>query len=342
MHRLIHLGGLLLAGSALLLWLRPVAAQTAPPSQPEIRVQVDRVNVGVVVTDSRGRFVEGLQRADFRLFDNQIEQPVTDFLSVDEPAQVLLLVEAGPAVYLLEGGHIQAVQTLLEGLAPADRVAIARYDERAEPILNFVTDKNLAAGMLSQLRFNVGFGQLNLSSSLLTALDWLAAIPGKKSIVLLSTGVDTSPPDDLQKLLGRLRTTDVRVLAISLTAELHGSGPPRKKSQKNNQAMTAKAQLAAEGLARADAELTSIAQADGSRAYFPKTSKDFAQVFSEISQLIRHEYSLGFTPPIHDAQVHTIEVRVLTRPNTEQDSSAASSYRVDHRKAYLAPAAESH
>jgi VWFA-related protein len=337
MHRVVYIAAFLLT-VAPLPWPHAVAAQDAPPRQPDIRVQVDRVNVGVVVTDARGRFVEGLRRGDFHLFDNQVEQPVTDFLSIDEPAQVLLLVEAGPAVYLLESGHVQAVQTLLEGLAPADQVAIARYDEHAEPILNFVTDKNLAAGMLSQLRFNIGFGQLNLASSVLTALDWLAAVPGKKSVVLLSTGVDTSPPDALEKLLSRLKTTDVRVLPISLTAELHGTAAGEKKSPKKNQPADPKAQFAMEGLARADEELNSIAQANGTHAYFPKTNQDFTEVFSEISQLIRHEYSLGFKPPLHDAQVHTIEVRFLP---SSGDSSPAPSYRVDYRRAYLAPAADS-
>jgi Ca-activated chloride channel homolog len=336
MHRVLHLATWLIA-VAPLPWPRALAAQNAGPSQPNIRVQVDRVNVGVVVTDVHGRFVEGLHRADFHLFDNQVEQPVTDFLSIDEPAQVLLLVEAGPAVYLLESGHVQAVQTLLDGLAPSDQIAIARYDERAEPILNFVTDKSLAGGMISQLRFNVGFGQLNLASSLLTALDWLAAVPGKKSIVLLSTGVDTSPPDAFVKLLDCLKTTDVRVVPVSLTAELHGAAPADKKSSKKNQVPDPKTQLANEGLARADEELNSIAQASGSRAYFPRTTRDFAQVFSEISQLIRHEYSLGFKPPIHDAQVHTIEVRLLPLAG---DSSVAPAYRVGYRKAYLAPAAD--
>jgi VWFA-related protein len=338
MHRVTYIAAFLLM-VAPLPWPHAVTAQEASPSQPDIRVQVDRVNVGVVVTDAHGRFVEGLRRADFHLFDNQIEQPITDFLSVDEPAQVLLLVEAGPAVYLLESSHVQAVQTLLRGLAPADQVAIARYDERAEPILNFVADKNLAGNMLSQLRFNVGFGQLNLASSLLTALDWLAAVPGKKSVVLLSTGVDTSPPDALERLFDRLKTTDVRVLPISLTGELHGPAPADKKSSKKNQAADPKAQLVTEGLARADDELNFIAQTNGSRAYFPKTTRDFAQVFSEISQLIRHEYSLGFKPPIHDAQVHTIQVGLLP---SSGDSGAAPSYRVDYRKAYLAPAADIH
>jgi len=44
-----------------------------------IQVSVDRVSVGVIVTDSSGRFVEGLRRQDFRIFDNDIEQPITGF-----------------------------------------------------------------------------------------------------------------------------------------------------------------------------------------------------------------------------------------------------------------------
>jgi len=61
--------------------------------------------VGVIVTDHGGHFVEGLRREDFRAFDNGIEQPLIGFTAIEEPGQVLLLIEAGPAVYLLEGGH---------------------------------------------------------------------------------------------------------------------------------------------------------------------------------------------------------------------------------------------
>src|SRR5260370_24591073 len=80
------------------------------PQQPSqtIHVSVDRVNVGVIVTDSRGHFIEGLRREDFRVFDNGIEQPLTGFAAIAEPAHVLLLIEAGPAVYLLDSSHLQS------------------------------------------------------------------------------------------------------------------------------------------------------------------------------------------------------------------------------------------
>jgi len=325
-------------------------APTAFPQQPaqpeaDIRVSVDRVNVGVLVTDSGGQFVGGLRRDDFHVFDEGIEQPITDFLSVDEPAQVLMLVEAGPAVYFLEGGHLFAVQALLGGLAPNDQVAIARYNEGAEPILNFTPDKTLAEGALDQLRFNLGFGQLNLASSLATALGWLARVPGKKSLVLLSTGVDTSPPAAVQNVLARLKSTDVRVLAVSLSEGLRDSSPAKKKRSKKDQPIPEKIRAINETLAQADLELKAIAQASGGRAYFPVTTQDFAGVFTQIAQLVRHEYNLAFVPPMHDGKIHSIDVRVSDSAEAKSASGAADpapapAYRVDHRQAYVAPAPE--
>ena len=320
-------------------------SQQTPPPRPEIRVNVDLVNVGVIVTDSRGQFIGGLRREDFHLFDNGAEQPVTDFLSVDEPAQVVLLIEAGPAVYLLQGGHLQAVHALLDGLSASDRVAIDRYNAAAETILNFTPEKRAATGTLDQLGFNLGFGQLNLASSLDTVLDWLARAPGKKSVVLLSTGVDTSPPGAVQKLLNRLKSSDVRILAVSLGGELRGPSVSEKKHSRQATVNAEKTQAAAEEFARADEALKDIAQANGGRAYFPRTTKDFADVFTEIAQLVRHEYNLGFDPPVRDGKLHAIEVR-LTNVSADNSGSVgtaaprAQTYRVDHRQAYLAPTAE--
>ncbi len=334
-------GTLLLACACVL--ATPAFSQNPVRSSSDIHISVDRVNVGVLVTDSHGRFIGGLHREDFHVFDDGIEQPITDFLSVDEPARVLLLVEAGPAVYLLQGGHLEAVQALLEGLSPNDSVAIARYDEAAEPILNLTPDKSVAAGALDQLHFNLGFGQLNLASSLNTALDWLASIPGKKSVVLLSSGVDTSPAPVVQNLLARLKSTDVRVLAVSLGGELRVVKQPEKKRSKKEQAVPPKTQAVNEVFAQADAELAAIAQANGGRAFFPVTSADFVGVFAEIAQLVRHEYSLGFIPPVHDGKLHSLEVRVGDSPQADAASAVsevppAPAYRIDHRQAYFAPA----
>src|SRR5436309_9448956 len=166
------------------------AQSNAQEQAPTIRVNVDRVNVGVIVTNRDGNFVDGLRREDFRVFDNGVEQPITDFLSVTEPAQVLLFIESGPAVVFLGAEHMRAADKLLNGLSADDRVAIARYSREPELLQDFTADKATTRLALENLNFMLGFAQLNLSSSLVSAIDWLDHLRGKKSIVVLSTGVD--------------------------------------------------------------------------------------------------------------------------------------------------------
>jgi Ca-activated chloride channel family protein len=305
----------------------------AQEQQPTIRVKVDRVNVGVIVTDGTGRFVEGLRREDFHIFDNQIEQSLTDFAAVEEPAQALLLIEAGPAVYLLESGHVLAAYALLRGLSPDDRVAVVKYAEALEGLVDFTPDKRAAEAAFDQLRFNLGFGQLNLTSSVAKVLEWLTRVQGKKTIILLSTGVDTSPSNQPAMVLQQLKTADVRLFAVSLAGGLQSARPTSKK--KNS---TTNSTQTAQQFEEANQLLKQMAEATGGRAYFPVSAKAFDEAYAQIAQLIRHEYSLAFAPPIRDGLVHAIEVRIdaLKIPTA---NARASSYRLDHRRAYLAPAA---
>jgi Ca-activated chloride channel homolog len=309
------------------------------PAEP-IRVSVDRVNVGVIVTDVRGNFIEGLHREDFHIFDDGAEQLVTDFANISEPAQVLLLVEAGPAVYFLEAGHVRAAHALLEGLSSGDRVAVVKYDAAPQGVLDFTSDKQAADSALNNVRYYVGFGALDLSRSLSTVLDWLDKVQGKKAIVLLSTGVDTSPPEIASALMARIKTADVRILALSLSGELRQPSPDAKdsKTKKNKDHVPAeKSAIAAQGFAEADQLLTALTQATGGRVFFPNSAQDFAGAYAHIAQLVRHEYSLAFAPRTRDGKVHDIEVRI-TPPSTGAFDTPPQTYRIDHRGAYLAPA----
>ena len=321
--------GLAFALLAALAGAAELCSQQLPAQEPpKIRVGVDRVNVGVIVTDSRGHFVEDLARSNFHVFDDGNEQVITDFTAVDEPAQVFLLIEAGPAVYLLEGGHLTAAYNLLQGLAPSDRVAVIRYSDQPQGVLDLTPDKQLAASALGSLHYNLGFGSLNLSTSLVQVLHWLAAIPGKKTVVLLSTGVDTSPSARLPTLLMQLRTGDVRLFAVSLAAELRSAPKGKKKSA------PAKPSVLDEQFAEADQLLRQLAESAGGRAYFPANAGDFRAVYAELAQLIRHEYSIAFSPLARDGKLHALAVTIDSPPSS---ASSTVGYRVDHRQAYLAP-----
>lgn len=310
---------------AVLLLLSDIASLSSAQTQqsPPIRVSVNRVNVGVTVTDSAGNFVEGLRREDFRVLDNSVEQPITDFLSVDERAQLLLLVEAGPAVIFLSKNHLLAADQLLASLAPNDRVAIASYTRSPQPVLDFTENKSMARAALESISFYNGFGELNLSQSLATALDWLAPIPGKKTIVLLSTGVDTSPADAVEAAHKKLMASDVRVLAVSLSGDFRN--PARRK--KLSPAEKTHREQVQEGFERADQTMRELTSLSGGRVYFPADIAELTRVYAEAAKLIRHEYSLAFAPPAADGQLHSIRVEVKRAGVT-----------ADYRQAYLAPA----
>ena len=308
---------------ALSFCLRANAQSSAQEQEPAIRVTVDRVNVGAIVTNRDGNFVDGLRREDFRVFDNDVEQPITDFLSVTEPAQVLLFIESGPAVVFLGRDHVRAADKLLSNLSSKDRLAIAGYSKDPELLLDFTADKVAARFALDNLNFMLGFGELNLSSGVASAIDWLGTSREKKTIVVLSTGVDTSPAEKWQATQQKLETSDVRILAVSLSSDFR---KPTKHKVLSRQEKEDRAFIK-QGFAAADQSLRELTRLTGGRVYFPKNQKDFDRVYAEIAQLIRHEYSLAFMPPVRDGQMHSITVTVK-----------GFERRVDHRQAYLAPA----
>jgi VWFA-related protein len=278
-----------------------------------------------VVTDTKGKFIEGLPRESFHVFDNGSEQPITEFAPIEEPGQVLLLIEAGPAAYFLQDANLFAASTMLKGLSAEDRVAIVQYMAAPQPILDFTADKGTAQTALDSLQFNLGFGDLNLSSSLFTVLAWLAQTPGKKAVVLISSGVDTSAQAAVNALQPRLQTADVRILCVSTSGPLrNGKSGGKVKIRQTQQEFAA-----------ADQRLQWIADVTGGRAYFPMNGKAFEETYREVAQIVRHEYSLAFAPPSSDGAVHQIGVKVA--PANAASKGKTSEYRVDHREAYQAP-----
>jgi Ca-activated chloride channel family protein len=311
-----------------------------PPGEV-LRVSVDSVNVGVLVTDSHGAFIGGLQRNDFRVFDNGVERPLTGFSESNEPAQILFLIESSPSVYFLRGGHLAAAYRLLNQLAPTDRVAIVTYSNAPNLILNFTADKSAAFASLqaTESDFTMGNPGLNLSASLAATLNWLSTLPGEKTIVLLSSGIDSSAglyksaglsaiaTSDAsvknKELMDRvLGTSDTRVLAISLLNDLRAAPKELKHSSLSH---VDRAWLQ-QGFANADQSMREFSQATGGRFYFPRTASDLDHAVADIVKQTRHEYVLSFDASSRDGQLHSIRVKVKHSPQ-----------RVAYRQAYLAP-----
>jgi hypothetical protein len=129
-----------------------------------------------------------------------------------------------------------------------------------------------------------------------------------------------------QTIQQKLRTSDVRILAVSLSGDFRKYPKWMKLSPQEREDRAWLKQV----FSQADLALHELSLAAGGRVYLPKNEKEFDRAYSEIAQLVRHEYSIAFTPPANDGQVHTIAVKVKRW-----------WCRVDHRQAYIAPLSKS-
>jgi len=312
---------------------RAAAQQAASGLQQPLQVTTEMVQISVSVLGAGGDFVSGLQRQNFRVLDGGIERPLVFFAPTDAPAQILVMVETSPAVYLIQSQHIAAAYALLDGLAPDDQVALVTYDQAPRAVLAFTPDKSALLNALGQIQFSVGMGELNFYDAVSTALDWIAPLSGKKALLLLTTGLDSSSAARWDALAQKLRTRDVVIFPVALGGWLRRA--PDKPDKKKK--ATAAPQEDSQVFAAADQALLSLAAITGGRAFFPQAAKDFAPMYRQIAAALRHQYLLGIAPQ-HDGQFHPLTVQALDasgQPFVTEGKKA--THRIFSREGYLAP-----
>jgi VWFA-related protein len=317
------------------------AQETAGIPQAGIQTTTEIVKIDASVLDRQGKFVTGLPQNRFRVLDNGTEQPIVFFAPIEAPAQVLVMLETSPAVYLIHAEHLTAAYSLLDGLAADDEVALVSYSQSPQAILAFTPDKSALAAALGQVQYTLGMGDLNFYDSVSTVLDWIAPLHGKKAIVLLTTGLDSSPPERWDALAQKLKKDDTVIFAVALGGSLrHPSSAKKKKSKAAPKPDETEGQANPVTFAKADAALLSLAKITGGHAYFPESPNDFVSIYREIASSLRHQYVLGIAPQ-HDGKFHSLAVQVLGadgQPGPESMKSIKSpEYQIFAREGYLAP-----
>lgn len=316
-------------------------AQDSSPSSlqsPAIRVSSSLVYVGVNVTDARGHFIAGLHPKDFEVFDDGIRQPIADFVSDQDPAQIVLLIEEGSIDWLMAKVHrslLVDADALVARIPGQDRVAILTYSNRSEIVSDFTADKEVTRGALRKLNAELDQGgafssSLDLSASLYDTLNWLSNSRGAKTIVLFSSGFDSTPPEQWQAIHQRIAASDVRILAISVFGDLR---VPEKRHRLSQDDRDDRA-FVKEGIAAGDDSLRQLALATGGRVFFPKDIKNFDRACLDAAELVRGQYTLAFVPAYFDGQLHTIDVKLKHHYFV--------SHVIEHRQGYIASPPLSH
>jgi Ca-activated chloride channel homolog len=307
-------------------------AQEAPASSPQpLTASTEIVKVDASVLDNHGNFVGGLGRDNFRVLDNGAAQPIGFFAPVEAPAQILVILETSPAVYMIHNQHLVAAYALFDGLAADDQVALVAYDQAPHEVLKFTADKSALLAALDHVQYMIGMGDLNFYDSISGALDWAGPGTGKRAMVILTTGLDSSPPAHWDALVSKLRSEDVVIFAVALGGALRGES--FKKSKKPAPPPS----TSDEAFAKADGALRSLATITGGRAYFPRSDQDFVPIYHEIASALRHQYVLGIAPA-HDGQFHALTVEPLDANGQPMNApSKKPAVRVFSREGYLAP-----
>jgi VWFA-related protein len=286
----------------------PKKKEDAPPPPPppatakkveglpdySLKVNVPLVNVDVLVTSKDGQFIPGLKQDNFRILEDGVPQPVTNFTVSQAPITADLLVEFASTNYVFMVQALQASYAFANTLKKDDWVAVTYYDMQPHILVDFTQDKHAVYGALNQLRIP-GFAETNLFDALYDALDRMDRVEGKKYIILVTTGIDSFSKLTLDKIMKKIKDTkDVTIFPISVgfivreycethpggCRNAHGMGIPVSNMD----------------YLQGDNEMRTFAAMTGGRAYFPRFQGELPGLFGDISGDIRHQYSLSYHP----------------------------------------------
>jgi Ca-activated chloride channel homolog len=327
-------------------------AKTQAPTSPEpLQAKTEMVKLDVSVLNADGNFVDGLTQNDFQVRDDGQARPIEFFTPATAPAKVVVVLETSPAVYLFKDEHIAAAYSLMSGLAADDEVALVTYSDMPRAVVNFTTDKGQLLQALGNTQYMMGSASLNLYDSVADVIEGLTRFSGKKAIVLLTTGLDSSAPARWTALMGKLRETDVVIFAVGLAGPLAAvTNVSAKQKHRDKHAHESAFDAGSDAgsmptLEKSERALSEISAMTGGRAYFPASRGDFDVAYREIAACLRHEYVLGIAPD-HDGKFHRLAVGVASpssgtpekkEKKKKKKKHGEPEYRVSVREGYVAP-----
>lgn len=319
------------------LFARP---QEPPPAGPPLRVDVRLVNVEVAVTDSTGRLIPDLASHNFRLRENGVPQEVSHFAPTQAPVRVALLVEASPAVFLLQREHLTAAYHLLRALRPEDEVALVSYARSSRQELPFTRDKRRVEERLASLtQFGLGMAEMNLLDAVADTVDWLSPPPQRTAVVVIGTGLDSGSATPWDSLQQRVGASQVTFFTLAVGQLLRGEPKGGKKpSRRDRSQETLEATFASAG-----DRLRALAEASAGGAYSPQSPEELDRIYAGIAERLRNLYSLGYYPSntTRDGAYREIGVELVDTagaPLVVRDAQGRPlPYRIFARPGYFAP-----
>ncbi len=302
------------------------AEQAASVEKPEldvIKIDTDLVIVPFRVTDKKGRTITDIKESEVRVFEAGEEREIAWFSDVDQPFTVALLLDMSySSVFKLQ--DIQtAAKKFVAQLRPEDRVMVIAFDERPTVLVEATGDRRILNMAIDGARIGSGTG---LYTTLDMALnEKLAKVEGRKAVVLLSDGVDTSSPDEAERsVLNEITESDAMIFPIRYNTfdDVQKSRRTTAPIQydENDRPYTVEIRPVKgerpEDYAKARQFLETIASDTGGQLYNVTSTTNLDAAFANVANELRKIYSLGYYPKSEREDAGAFEIRVrIYRPD---------------------------
>jgi VWFA-related protein len=262
-----------------------------------VRVETNLVTTPVSVLDRNGRFIAGLKKRDFKIFENGVPQAITYFQSSEQPFTVVLMIDTSPSTrYHIDDIHYAAV-TFVNQLRPADRVMVVAFDSRLKILSEPTTEKQKMFAAIYKAQFGSG-------TSLYDAVDYitdleLINVPGRKAVVMFTDGVDTtSGRASYESTVAAVEEVDALFYPIRYDTQRRGDSnnvagmfgvqlPPGVMVQ------LGRGQSPAE-YATGKTYLEALAANSGGRIFEADTLTNLEASFAGVAEELRRQYSVGY------------------------------------------------
>lgn len=313
--------------------------EALPEGLATFKSDVTRVQVDVAVLDNKGRFIPGIPGGNFRVLEDGVPQQLASFSMGEAPLTVALVIEFSNLYqqYWSESWYqtLTAAYGFLETLKPDDYVAVVAYDLRPEILSDFSTDKRQAYEAMQRLRI-AAYSESNLYDALVDTADRMSEIEGRKAIVVIASGVDTFSKLTFDKTRRALQTAGVPIYSIGLMQAL----------REYYDARGAMGPIARLDFLQADNQMRTFAKETGGQSFFPRFYGEFPGIFGAISQSLRNQYSLAYTPSNQERDGKYRKIKVeLVNPATGEplrvldEKNKPIKYQIIAKAGYTAPRA---
>jgi Ca-activated chloride channel family protein len=254
-----------------------------------IKTETDLTLVGASVTDPMGRIVTGLERQDFRVFENGQEQEIVYFASEDVPVSIGVIFDmSGSMSDKIEKSRNAAVQ-FFRTANPQDEFFLVDFNDRARLVTRFTgsIDK-----LQNRLLYTAAHGMTALYDGVYLGLSQMrGAHNTKKALLILSDGGDNHSRYSESEIRRFVREADVQIYAIGLFDPDGG----RTVEERNGPPL-----------------LEDLTAMTGGRMFVVQRLDELPDIATKISMELRNQYVLGYRPSNrrHDGTWRKIKVKL--------------------------------